>query len=77
MDEEVRQILLKYLEIEFNTPNHQITIELEEWDSLRSIQIALEIEDKYGIEISDEDLFLLTSHQSICNYLNSNLRKSE
>ena len=77
MEEEVRQILFKYLEIELDTPNHQITNELEDWDSLKSIQIALEIEDKYCIEISDKDLSLLTSHQSICAYLNSNLRKSK
>lgn len=75
MEEEIRQILLKYLEVEETTPNDQISIELEEWDSLKSLQIALEIEDKYGVEIPDEDLPLLTSHQSICSFLASRLGK--
>lgn len=77
MEEEIRQILLKYLEIEESTPSDQLSIELEEWDSLKSLQIALEIEDKYGVEIPDEELSLLTSHQNICSFLTSRLGKEK
>jgi acyl carrier protein len=69
MDEQIRQVLLKCLEIDTKIKNDQLSIDLEEWDSLHHIQIVLEIEDKYNLEIPDEDLPLLTSHSDICAYV--------
>jgi acyl carrier protein len=69
MDEKIRQLLLKCLEVDTKIQNDKLSIDLEEWDSLHHIQIVLEIEDKYNLEIPDEDLPLLTSHRDICAYV--------
>ena len=49
MDEQIRQILLKCLEVDTKIQNEKLSIDLEEWDSLHHIQIVLEIEDKYDL----------------------------
>ena len=69
MDEQIRQLLLKCLEVDPKIQNEKLSIGLEEWDSLHHIQIVLEIEDKYDLEIPDEDLPLLTSPRDICAYV--------
>ena len=76
MEKAVREILLKYLDVDFYIDNKSLSHELDVWDSLRHIQIVLEIEDKFGIEVPDEDLSLLDSFDSICLYVESKMQEN-
>lgn len=40
-------------------------------DSLDMMNILLSIQEKYGVEVPDEDIEKLASISDICNYLNN------
>jgi len=44
-----------------------------EWDSLNHVQLLSQIERKFGIEISGDDAFKLTSAEKLVRYLQSAL----
>ena len=45
------------------------------WDSLRHIQLLGAVERKFGIEISGDDSFKLTSADKLVQYLHSRLQQ--
>ena len=50
-------------------------ISTHSWDSLRHIQLLGAIERKFGIEISGDDSFRLTSADKLIQYLHARLRQ--
>lgn len=50
-------------------------ISTHSWDSLRHIQLLGAIERKFGIEISGDDSFRLTSANKLIQYLHAKLRQ--
>lgn len=43
------------------------------WDSLRHVQLLSAVEQKFGIEISGDDAFKLTSAEKLVRYLHTTL----
>ena len=43
---------------------------VEEWDSLKQMQIILAVEEEFGIKLSEDDLFNLNSVGKLINAIN-------
>jgi len=69
MENEVLRILRKCLHLDFAVDEKSLNTELEQWDSLKHIQIVIEIEECFKISIPDSDFMYLTSFRDICQYL--------
>jgi acyl carrier protein len=52
MEFRIEKIFLKVFEVE--NPRDINKIDCEGWDSLKHIELILELEDEFGIEISDK-----------------------
>lgn len=44
---------------------------IPEWDSMKQLNIAFEIENEFGIELEPEEIVLLKSVNGIINFLNT------
>jgi acyl carrier protein len=69
MDNEVLRILRKCLHLDLDVDEKSLNTDLEQWDSLKQIQIVIEIEECFNISIPDSDFMYLTSFDDICQYL--------
>jgi len=70
---EVSPIATKILQIpQFNSSASMTSI--PEWDSLAHVQLLSAIEKKFGIEISPDDAFKLTSAERLMQYLHAILK---
>jgi acyl carrier protein len=70
MNERVRQILGVVLEM----PEHEIDENLSaedtsNWDSIRTLNLALELEKEFGISFSSDEIPRLSSYQAIVEAL--------
>lgn len=72
MFEEIKAILVKHLKIDpakiTETTNLQEDLGA---DSLDLVEIIMEIETKFGIEIPDEDIFALKTMNDVISYIES------
>lgn len=70
MFEEIKAILVKHLKIDpakiTETTNLQEDLGA---DSLDLVEIIMEIENKFGIEIPDEDIFDLKTIDNVVSYI--------
>jgi acyl carrier protein len=67
----VKEILSDTLEIDIESitvDSSQSTI--KEWDSLRHLNLIVEIEDKFNVSFEPEEIGEMTSVEKILNYLN-------
>lgn len=77
MKDDISQILSKCLSLEGKVLASASQETCEEWDSLKHIQIVVELEDCFNISIPDEDFVLLTSFSKICQYLDEKFGKRQ
>ena len=61
----VKAILCKLLEIDVVNDEALLSRANPSWDSLKQLQIALELEDYFSIELRDEDLMEFHNLESI------------
>lgn len=70
MKKKVIELLKKIFEgIEIDEFSSQENI--PEWDSMKQLNIAFEIENEFGIELEPEEIALLKSVNGIINFLNT------
>ena len=65
----VEAILIKLLEIDDVNDDALLSRANPSWDSLKQLQIALELEDYFRIELRDDDLMEFHDIQSILHLL--------
>ena len=67
----IEKIFVKVLALD--TPRAINKIDCEEWDSLKHIELILELEDEFDLEISDNNSLKITDYKS-CLEIVSELR---
>lgn len=77
IEEEVRKIIINQLDIseEEVTPEASFTDDLGA-DSLDLVELVMAMEEKFDIEIPDEDAEGITTVQKAINYIDEQFRKS-
>ena len=77
IQEEVRKIIINQLDIseEEVTPEASFTDDLGA-DSLDLVELVMAMEEKFDIEIPDEDAEGITTVQKAINYIDEQFRKS-
>ncbi|EHN58976.1 MULTISPECIES: acyl carrier protein [Oenococcus] len=78
--EEIAAQLTKEVSTRFNLPESKITPDLDftkdvDADSIDFVELVMELEDKYDIEISDDDAAKLITFQSTVDYLYDHVSK--
>jgi acyl carrier protein len=70
MFEEIKAILVKHLKIDPAKITESTNLQEDLGaDSLDLVEIIMEIENKFGIEIPDEDIFGLKTINSVVSYI--------
>ena len=77
IEEEVRKIIINQLDIseEEVTPEASFTDDLGA-DSLDLVELVMAMEEKFDIDIPDEDAEGITTVQKAINYIDEQVRKS-
>ena len=73
IEEEVRKIIVTQLDISEDevVPEASFTDDLGA-DSLDTVELIMQLEEEFGIEIPDEDAETITTVQAAVDYLDSN-----
>lgn len=71
---DVPQSLKELLCSVLNVPPDKVTMNLSpkvnrNWDSVRHVELVMEIEKRYGVTFSTAEIFTLTSVRGICDAL--------
>jgi acyl carrier protein len=58
-------------------PAEAVTVELSfgdlpEWDSMGHMEVMMQLEERFGVEVSADTIAALTSVTAICGYLKEN-----
>ena len=71
-----RQIVIQILTKVLNTSDTELLLNTSNpnWDSLKQLQISLEIEDYFGIQLSDEEAMAFYDVESIVSMVESILK---
>jgi acyl carrier protein len=73
MREQVRRVMADVFEVDpAELPDHVTSQDLEQWDSLRHLELMLELEREFGVEISSEAMPELLSLDAVEAYLRAN-----
>jgi acyl carrier protein len=70
------QIVIEILTKVLNTSDTELQLDTSNpnWDSLKQLQISLEIEDYFGIQLSDEEAMAFCDVESIVSLVESILK---
>lgn len=70
MREDIRKVLASVLGLPAGKIRDDASVEtLEEWDSLKQINLIMALEDKFGVQFGDDDLVRMTSLDQIAQTL--------
>ena len=70
MEQELKQIMSNVFEIEEDEITDESSIEsIENWDSLKHINLIVAIEERFGISISEDEMVEMTSFANIKHIL--------
>ena len=71
-----RQLVIQILTKVLNTSDTELLLNTSNpnWDSLKQLQISLEIEDYFGIQLSDEEAMAFYDVESIVSMVESILK---
>jgi acyl carrier protein len=72
---EVNRLLCQVLEIESESSANLVKNEIELWDSLKSIEILMLIEESFGIHLSENEMTELNSTNEIMAIISEHLKK--
>lgn len=66
-----RRIVIEILTKVLNSPGTELQLNTSnpDWDSLKQLQISLEIEDYFGIQLSDEEALAFYDVESIVSLI--------
>jgi acyl carrier protein len=73
LSEQVRHLIAGALQV----PAEEVTAELSfgdlpQWDSMGHMEMLMQLEERFGVEVSADTIAALTSVPAICAYLKEN-----
>ena len=70
MKKEIFEIVAQVMNIPIDSVNEELSMDmLEKWDSLHHIKLILAIEERFGIQFTDNDIVSIDSVKSILEKL--------
>lgn len=74
MENEIKEIMKSILKVDINNNSNRQNIDL--WDSYSHLDILVNIENKYNIEFTPEEMGSINSYKNICEIVNKkNVKK--
>jgi acyl carrier protein len=73
MTEQVRNLIAGALQVPAETVTPELSFgDLPQWDSMGHMEVMMQLEERYGMEVSADTIATLTSVPAICDYLKEN-----
>ncbi len=73
LTEQVRDLLAGALQIPVEAVSVDLSFgDLPQWDSMGHMEVMMQLEERFGVEVSADTIAALTSVPAICNYLKEN-----
>ena len=73
LTEQVRDLLAGALQIPAEAVSPDLSFgDLPQWDSMGHMEVMMQLEERFGVEVSADTIAALTSLPAICNYLKEN-----
>jgi acyl carrier protein len=71
--EQVRGLVAGALQVPLEAVSDGLSFgDLPEWDSMGHMEVMVQLEERFGVEISADTIAALTSLEAICAYLKEN-----
>jgi citrate synthase len=65
--QEIQQIMAEVLSVPVDAITRELKFnDIREWDSLNHVNLMLALEERYGIEITEDSIIKCTSVEGIC-----------
>lgn len=71
--EKIMEVLANHLEMDVNEISEDATLESLDVDSLDTVEIMMELEDEFGIEINASDVGIGKSVKELAEYVDSKI----
>ena len=76
MENKIKKIMAEIFEINIdNISNGLSPSDIDNWDSLRHLMLIVEIEKKFEIKFTDDELISLIDYTSICKIISIKIKK--
>tara|TARA_B100001175_G_scaffold242138_1_gene208530 strand:+ start:27002 stop:27232 length:231 start_codon:yes stop_codon:yes gene_type:complete len=76
MENKIKKIMSEIFEINIdNISNGLSPADIDNWDSLRHLMLIVEIEKKFEIKFTDDELISLIDYSSICKIISIKTKK--
>ena len=73
LTEQVRDLLAGALQVPAEAVSPDLSFgDLPQWDSMGHMEVMVQLEERFGVEVSADTIAALTSLPAICNYLKEN-----
>jgi len=73
LTEQVRDLLAGALQVPAEAVSPDLSFgDLPQWDSMGHMEVMMQLEERFGVEVSADTIAALTSLPAICNYLKEN-----
>jgi acyl carrier protein len=73
MTEQVRNLIAGALQVPAEAVTPELSFgDLPQWDSMGHMEVMMQLEERYGMEVSTDTIAALTSVPAICDYLKEN-----
>lgn len=73
LTEQVRDLLAGALQVPAEAVTTELSFgDLPEWDSMGHMEVMMQLEERFGVEVSADTIAALTSVEAICAYLKEN-----
>lgn len=70
MDTELYQLMAKVFEVDISEINAESTMDsIDSWDSMTHLSLIQALEEKFGLQFAEDDMFQLTSVASILSMI--------
>lgn len=73
LTEQVRGLIIEALQVSAEAVTGDLSFgDLPQWDSMGHMEVMMQLEERFGVEVSADTIAALTSVPAICNYLKEN-----
>jgi acyl carrier protein len=73
MTEQVRHLIAAALQVPAEDVSAELSFgDLPQWDSMGHMEVMMQLEERFGVEVSADTIAALTSVPAICAYLTEN-----
>ncbi len=73
MTEQVRNLIAGALQVPAEAVTPELSFgDLPQWDSMGHMEVMMQLEERFGVEVSTDTIAALTSVPAICDYLKEN-----